>query len=80
MPLAEERTVPIFPASLRTDAICHNHDTTSTGHQGVEKTLDRLHLNAYWVGMGRDVDSVAPGNEPCSCWRRASLCSNVAEF
>ena len=57
MPQAEERTVPILPVSLRTEAICHNHDTPSAGHQGVEKTLDRLRLNAYWVGMGRDVNS-----------------------
>ena len=33
-----------------------NHDAPSSGHQGMEKTLERLRLEAYWVNMARDVE------------------------
>ena len=56
-PLNEEITVPVLPASLRADAIKHCHDIPSAGHQGFEKTLERLRYTAYWVGMAQDVET-----------------------
>ena len=32
------------------------HDASSSGHQGVNKTLARLWQEAYWVGMAEDVE------------------------
>ena len=54
-PLQEEVTVPILPPCLRKGALHQCHDPPTAGHQGVEKTLDRLRKEAYWVGIATDV-------------------------
>ena len=55
-PTSESVTVPILPASLRKQALLQNHDAPSPGHQGPDRTLERLHQEAYWVNMARDVE------------------------
>ena len=55
-PTAEPVTVPILPASLRKQALLQNHDAPSAGHQGPDRTLERLRQEAYWVNMARDVE------------------------
>ena len=47
-------TDPTLPKSLHGDALLQNHDAPTAGHQGFERTLARLKLNAYWVSMTRD--------------------------
>ena len=42
-----------MPTSLQEVAIHSCHDIISAGHQGIEKTLDRLKQMAYWVGMAK---------------------------
>lgn len=49
-------TVPILPSSLHRDALFRNHDAPTAGHQGFERTLDRLRQETYWVSMARDVE------------------------
>ena len=53
-------SVPVLPESLQKEALQRNHDAPSAGHQGVEKTLQRLKQEAFWVHMAREV------NEYCS--------------
>ena len=48
--------VPILPAGLQKEALEQCHDIPSAGHQGSDKTLDRLRHQAYWVNMARDVE------------------------
>ena len=48
--------VPIIPLSLRQTILARNHDTPSAGHQGVERTVERVRKEAYWVNMARDVE------------------------
>ena len=55
-PMAEAVTVPILPTSLHQDALQRNHDAPTAGHQGFERTLERLRREAYWVSMARDVE------------------------
>ena len=55
-PIAEAITVPILPTALRQAALQHNHDAPTAGHQGFERTLDRLRQEAYWVSMAKDVE------------------------
>ena len=55
-PLEEEKIVPIVPLSLQPTALKANHDIISSGHQGVEKTLQRLKRTAYWIGMAKDTE------------------------
>lgn len=55
-PSSGQVTVPILPASLHHQALIRNHNIPSAGHQGMEKTLERLRLEAYWVNMARDVE------------------------
>ena len=53
---ADVITVPILPPSLHKQALHANHDHPSAGHQGSEKTLQRLRKEAYWVSMAADVN------------------------
>jgi len=55
-PSEEAITVPILPSSFHQEALTLSHDINTAGHLGIEKTLDRLHKNAYWVNMVRDVE------------------------
>lgn len=54
-PVSEVLTVPILPECLHLQAIVRCHDIPTAGHQGSEKTLKRLQTEAYWVGMGQEV-------------------------
>ena len=54
-PTSTTVTVPILPMSLRKEALQHNHDHPSAGHLGVDKTLQRILKEAYWVYMASDV-------------------------
>ena len=49
-------TVPIIPDSLRQKVLYHCHDSPTAGHQGIDKTLERLRKVAYWVNMAQDVE------------------------
>jgi len=55
-PTTESVTVPILPASLRSEALHRSHDAPSAGHQSPDKTLDRIRTEAYWVSMAQDVE------------------------
>ena len=64
-PMEEAVTVPILPASLHQEALQRNHNAPAAGHQGVERTLDRVRREAYWVGMARDVERHCRECERC---------------
>ena len=55
-PTSDTITVPILPPSLQLDALHRSHDAPAAGHQGIEKTLERLRQKAYWVNMSQDVE------------------------
>ena len=55
-PLEGAVTVPILPPSFQQEALTLSHDIPTAGHLGVDKTLDRLRRNAYWVSMAKDVE------------------------
>jgi len=48
-------TVPVLPPSLQPEALRLSHDVPTACHQGVGKTLEKLHKNAYWINMAWDV-------------------------
>jgi len=64
-PTHDTIVVPIIPASLQKEALQRNHDAPSYGHQGTEKTLERLRQEAYWVNMARDVEKYCRECAPC---------------
>ena len=49
------------------EALQRNHDAPSTGHQGVEKTLQHLKQEAFWVHIAKDV------NQFCVVCQQAKL-------
>ena len=63
-------TVPVLPHDLQQDAISRHHDAPTAGHLGVEKTLNRLRHNAFWINMARDVDEYC---RQCSVCQRFKL-------
>eukprot|EP00731_Ephydatia_muelleri_P017330 Em0010g428a len=54
--LEEEKTVPVVPLSLQPTVLKATPNIISSGHQGVEKTLQRLKHTAYWFGMAKDTE------------------------
>ena len=60
-------TVPVLPAVFHKEALIRNHDVPTAGHQGITKTLDRLHHEAYWIDMAKHVE------EHC---RKCTICQN----
>ena len=54
-PDSEMITVPVLPQALRQDALYQAHNIPGSGHQGQDRTLQKLRLDAYWVGMSHDV-------------------------
>ena len=54
-PDSEMITVPVLPQALQQDALYQAHNTPGSGHQGQDRTLQKLRLIAYWVGMSSDV-------------------------
>ena len=63
-------SVPVLPASLHQSALHWNHDIPTAGHQGFDKTLQRLRSEAYWVNMARDVDAYC---RQCTMCQQAKL-------
>lgn len=44
-----------IPTKLRLDTIKRAHDTPTSAHGGMSKTIDMLRRNCYWPGMIKDV-------------------------
>ena len=57
-PLQEEVTVPMLPPCLCKGGLHQCHNPPTAGHLAVEKTLDQLQREAYWVGIATDVRKV----------------------
>ena len=55
-PMLDAVTVPVLPACMQHQALIRNHNTPTAGHQGSERTLQRLRQEAYWVSMAKDVE------------------------
>lgn len=45
----------LVPASMQQDVLQACHDPPHSGHLGEAKTLERLHQNYHWHGMGEDI-------------------------
>ena len=50
-PSSDVITVPVVPDHMQKEFLQQCHDDPSAGHQGVDKTLERLRSKAYWVNM-----------------------------
>ena len=52
---------PILSLNLFFLLVCmhrpYSHDAPQSGHQGVEKTLEWLRQEAYWVNMAQDMEN-----------------------
>ncbi|KAL5481615.1 hypothetical protein EMCRGX_G021810 [Ephydatia muelleri] len=55
-PASDVISVPVLPESLQREALQRNHDAPSAGHQGIEKTLQRLKQEAFWANVAKDVN------------------------
>ena len=55
-PSSDVITVPVVPDHMQKEFLQQCHDDPSAGHQGVDKTLERLRSKAYWVNMTLHVE------------------------
>lgn len=56
----------VLPKSLRREALQHLHDTKTSGHLGVAKTLGRVRKRFYWVKCRQDVQEWCPNCDVCA--------------
>ena len=59
--------VIVLPTSLHRHYLQQFHDAVSAGHQGYQKTLERLKRFVYWVGMAIDVRKYCESCDICQC-------------
>ena len=45
----------LLPKALRSEALYQLHNTTTSGHLGISKTLGRVRERYYWIGCRQDV-------------------------
>lgn len=45
----------ILPKALRSEVLYHLHNTVTSGHLGISKTLGRVRERFYWTGCRKDV-------------------------
>ena len=64
-PSSEIVTVPILSPSFHQLLLMCCHNPISVGHLGSERTLERLHQEAYWIGIARDVEQYCQECSTC---------------
>lgn len=60
------KTCLIVPKNLREEVLKHCHDTITSGHLGIGKTLARVRQNFMWYGIHRDVELYVSTCRTCS--------------
>ena len=65
---AGDATVPqlLLPKKLREEVLHQLHNTVTSGHLGVSKTLGRVRERFYWVGCQRDVQDWCRSCDACA--------------
>ena len=56
----------IVPSSLKARILKSFHDTPTSGHQGVDRTLEKLKRYYWWPNMSKDVHNYVLSCEICS--------------
>ena len=69
----EEKLLIVAPASMRKQLLKNAHD--NAGHQGTDRTMERLSEAIYWVGMGKGVNTYC---SHCVTCQRAKASSTSA--
>lgn len=55
-PLRNTVTVPVIPSCMQQQLLHQCHDSPAAGHQGVDKTMEHLRGEGYWVNMHQHVE------------------------
>ncbi|OWY92105.1 reverse transcriptase [Phytophthora megakarya] len=53
----------VVPETLRTDILHYSHEDFQGGHQGINRTFERLRSEFYWIGMYADVQKFLPESD-----------------
>lgn len=61
-PTRDVVTVPVIASGMQQELLHQCHDDPAAGHQGVDKTLERLRGKGYWVNMNQHVETYC-----CEC-------------
>ena len=62
----------ILPQELKERAMTLNHNLPSAGHQGVQRTKERIKEKFFWYGMSKDINQFVLGCEVCNQNKKAS--------
>ena len=64
--LHEDRLLWIAPKGMRKEILEQCHDTKTSGHLGVDKTIARVRQRFFWPGMTTDVSVFIKGCSVCN--------------
>ena len=63
----DERLVLVVPRKMRGDLLHLAHNVPSSGHMGINRSLQRLQQQYYWPGMASEVQLWITECEECTC-------------
>ena len=55
----------IIPSSLRARLLMFFHDAPTSGHQGVDRTFEKLRRNYWWSNMKKDILNYVASCDVC---------------
>lgn len=62
----------ILPQTLHETAIALHHDLPSSGHQGIQRTKERMREKFAWYGLSKDVANYVSGCATCNQNKKSS--------
>ena len=59
----------MVPRELRQKILVENHDVPTTGHVGINRTVDLIKRNYWWHGIWGDVAACVRSCPVCQCMK-----------
>jgi hypothetical protein len=64
--------VYIPPGPIRNELLSQYHDLPSAGHQGIDRTFEKIHRFAYWPGLRADVHKYVQSCDICQRYKESN--------
>ena len=64
--------VLVIPDSLKVEVLKSNHDIPMAGHQGMDRTKERIQQNFYWYRMKKDIQNFVSSCHSCNINKKAN--------
>ena len=62
----EENDIVVIPDELKEEVVRLSHDLPSSGHQGIQRTKEKIKKSFFWFKMSKDVQKFILGCKECN--------------